>query len=146
MSKSWALVVLAASLAACGDSVTPDAVVGLRIVSPLAMPFHGPQGPGGEPISIDFRWTVVIAASEGAAARVTVVRTVLTERRSGAEVVRETFPSRDLPPGGELRLEEQSGGSFPSELYPGDWAGVTAVQLAHASGAAETLTASFAFP
>ncbi len=141
-----ALVAVAASLAACGDSVAPDAVVALRVVSPLAMPFHGTNGPGREPISITFSWTIVIAASDGAATRVAVVRTVLTERKSGAEVVRETFPSRDLPPGGELRLEEQSGGSFPSALYPGDWAGVTTVQLAHGSGAAETLTASFSFP
>jgi hypothetical protein len=146
MRAGLAVIALVTSLAACGDSVAPDAVVALRIVSPVAMPFHGTNGPGREPISINFSWTVVIAASEGAATRVAVVRTELTERKSGTVVVRETFPSMDLPPGGELRLEEQSGGSFPSALYPGDWAGVTTVQVAHGSGAAETLTAAFSFP
>jgi hypothetical protein len=112
----------------------------------MAMPFHGTNGPGREPISIAFSWTVVVTASEGASTRVAPVRTEIRERMSGTVVVRETFPARDLPPAGELRLEEQSGGSFPSALYPGDWAGVTTVQLAHSSGASETLTAAFSFP
>jgi hypothetical protein len=112
----------------------------------MAMPFHGTNGPGREPISIAFSWTVVVTASEGASTRVAAVRTEIRERMSGTVVVRETFPARDLPPAGELRLEEQSGGSFPSALYPGDWAGVTTVQLAHSSGASETLTAAFSFP
>jgi hypothetical protein len=140
------LVALAMSLLTCGRAVVPDAVIAVQVVSPTTMPFHGPSGPGTEPISITFRWTVVITASAGTTSRVAVVRTELTERHSGKVLALTTFPASDsLPGGGELQLAEATSGFFQSSLYPGDWAGVTTAQVAHASGAAETVTASFSF-
>jgi len=146
MRRRLGLVAIALSLLACGPAVAPDAVIAVRVVSPTIMPFHGPSGPGTEPIFIAFRWTVVITASPGTTSRVAVVRTELTERHSGTVMALTTFPASDsLAGGGELQLAEATSGVFPSSLYPGDWAGVTTAQVSHASGAAETVTASFSF-
>ena len=146
MRMSLGVVALVACVASCGDSVTPDAVVALRVVSPVAMPFHGPGGPGAETIFINLRWTVVVESGDGATSRVVAVRTQLTESRSGRVLVSESLPAQELPPHGELRLDEQASGLFPSESSQGDWAGVTTVKLVLGSGAEQTLTAAFSIP
>ena len=139
-------VPLAALLAACGDSLAPDSVVAVRIASPMTMPSHGINGPGTEPIRITSTWTVMVAASGSAWVRVAAVRTRLTETGSGSVRLVDTFPATDILPGREVTLDQVSAASFPSRLYPGHWVGVTTVELLHASGTKEELTASFSFP
>ena len=94
---------------------------------------------------ISFTWTVVVAASGGADSRIGAVRTQLTERTSGTVLTAERDPARSLRGSEKLELTQQASGTFPSSLYPGDWLGVTTVEVAHGSGRLETLSTSFRF-
>lgn len=129
----------------CGSQEEPDALVGLEIRSPVEMPFHGPHGPGTEPMYIGFSWTVVVSAAGGPESRIGMVVTQVTERTSGTVLTTEDGPVGTLSSGGRLEVKQGASGFFASSLYPGDWTGVTTVEVSHASGRSETLTASFAF-
>jgi hypothetical protein len=89
--------------------------------------------------------TVVVAASEGADSMVGPVRTRLTERASGSVLTAEGGSVGNLRAGAEVELSQQASGTFPSALYPGDWRGVTTVEVSHRSGGRETISTSFAF-
>jgi hypothetical protein len=136
---------LVVALAACGSQREPDLTLAVTIHSPVEMPFHGPGGPGSEPMYIGFSWTVVVAASGDAESRIGTVRTRLTERTSGSVLTAEGGPAGTLRGGEKVEVAQQTSGLFPSVLYPGDWTGVTTVEVSHGSGRSETLTASFTF-
>ena len=143
-----AVIGLGLGWAGCGSQDPPqvaDAVVAVAIRSQVEVPFHGPLGPGTEPISIDLRWTVVITATGGAECQVRAVRTLLTERSSGTARTTEGGPLGYLPGWGTLELPQRVSGFFPSTHYPGEWTGVTTVEVLHASGRSETLSAAFTF-
>ncbi len=141
------LVLAAASLAAwsCGAPSQPDTVVALTIASPSQMPFHGPHGPGTEPMYIAFNWTVVLTASGGGNDDVGMVRTRLVDSLSGTVLNTENGPLGSLAGRGRLELPQQAGRFFPSSLYPGDWSGTTTAEILHRDGRSETLTATFSF-
>jgi hypothetical protein len=145
----WSLQVVAVGLAgtlmACGSGGQSDAIVGVTVQAPMEMPFHGPGGPGTEPMYISFDWTVVISASEGSDGQIGTVRTLLTERVSGGVLVAEASPMASLRGGEKVELKQQASGTFPSALYPGDWTGVTSVEVTHISGRQETVSTSFRF-
>lgn len=139
-----AVIGLGLGLAGCGSQEVADAPVAVAIRSPAEMPFHGPMGPGTEPISIDLRWTVVITAT-GGECQVGAVRTQLTERTSGTVRTTEGGPLGHLSGLGTLELPQRVSGLFPSSHYPGEWTGVTTVEVLHASGRSETLSVAFTF-
>lgn len=145
--RFWSVVAVGAGLmlAACGPGEEPDGSVRVTVTAPLQMPFHGPGGPGTEPMSIAFNWTVVVAASEAADSVVGPIRTRLTERASGAVLTADGGAVGNLRAGAEVELSQQASGTFPSSLYPGDWQGVTTVEVAHRSGRLETVSTSFTF-
>ncbi len=129
----------------CGSQEEAEAPLGLAIKSPFEFPFHGPNGPGTEPIYIGFSWTVVVSAGGGPESRIGMVVTKLTERTSGAVLTTEDGPLGTLSSGGSLEAKQETFGFFSSSLYPGDWTAITTVEVSYASGRSETLTASFAF-
>lgn len=139
----WMGLCLAA--AGCGSQEETEAPVALAISSPFEFPFHGPNGPGTEPIYIGFTWTVVVSAGGGPESRIGMVVTRLTERTSGAVLTTEDGPLGTLSGGGRLDVEQETSGFFSFSHYPGDWTAVTTVEVSHATGRSETLTASFAF-
>ena len=109
------------------------------------MPFHGPGGPGTEPSYLSLTWTVAVTAAGGADSQIGIVRTRVTERVSGTVLTAEGGPLGLLSGRGKLELPQQVSGLFASSLYPGDLTGITTVEVLHASGRSETLTAAFAF-
>ncbi len=153
-SVRWPLLVLTAmglAWAGCGGGrpdagVKPDAVVRVAVTSPTEMPFHGPGGPGTEPMYIGFTWTVAVTASEGADSQVGTVRTRLVESASGTVLPAEGGPLGTLAGGSTLELAQGASGFFPSSLYSsGKWSGTTTVEVIHGGGRSETLTATFSF-
>jgi hypothetical protein len=133
------------ALTACGSQESPDAALALSISAPAEMPFHGPHGPGTEPIYVTFSRRVVVTVSAGTESRISLVRTRLSERASGEALTAESDPTA-TPGGGEkLELVQRASGTYPSSLYPGDWMGVTTLDVSHGSGRVETLSASFVF-
>ena len=141
------LLLIGSCLAAagCGSQEEADALVALAISSPVEMPFHGPIGPGTEPVYIGFTWTVVVSAAGSPESHIGMVVTRVTERTSGTVLTAEDGPVGTLSSGGRLEVKQGASGFFASSLYPGDWTGVTTVEVSHASGRSETLTVSFAF-
>ena len=145
--RFWGVAAISAGLfaAACGSGEQADGSIRLMIRAPVQMPFHGPGGPGTEPMYIAFNWTVAVAAAEGADSVVGRVRTRLTERASGAVLTADGDAVGSLGAGAEVELRQQASGPFPSSLYPGDWLGVTTVEVSHRSGRLETVSTSFTF-
>jgi hypothetical protein len=146
--KRWPLLIvtgMSLAMGGCGSQEEPDASVAVAISATTEMPFHGPGGPGTEPSYLSLRWTVVVTAAEGAESDIGIVRTRVTERASGIVLTAEGGPLGLLPGRGRLELPQQVSGMFASSLYPGDWTGITTVEVRHASGRSETLTGSFAF-
>jgi hypothetical protein len=145
--RFWSVVAMSAGLmvAACGSGGQPDGSVRLTVNAPVEMPFHGPGGPGTEPMYISFNWTVVVAASEGADIVVGPVRTRLIERASGAVLTAEGGPVGNVPAGAKVELRQQTSGTFLSSLYPGDWLGVTTVEVSGRNGTLATVSTSFTF-
>ncbi len=145
----WPPVCLAALVGLVGAGCMPDEgtdrVVAVAIRSPVEMPFHGPNGPGTEPIYIDFSWTVVVTTSGLRDLRAGLARTRLTEAATGVVLTTEDGPLGTVPSGGEVELRQHASGVFPSSRYPGDWRGVTTVEISGTGGRSETLTASFTF-
>jgi hypothetical protein len=128
--------------------VPADSFVVLTISDIREMPFHGRGGPGSEPMSITFRWTVVLATAMGPGATVRSIRADLRESSSGTSTV---VPEARLPPDPFVRagipLEIECGTSdfFSSALYPGKWRAHVSVEIVHPSGRVETLGAAFSF-
>jgi hypothetical protein len=137
-------------ISACGgDSVTrPDPVVTLTIAQPRQMPFHGSGGPGTEPISISFEWTVGLSSTGGREVTVVAIRTELRESVSSASLAVAAGPENVPHP---LRswepvvVPQRISGAFSSALYPGQWQGTTSVEIVHPSGRSETLRSTFSF-
>ena len=145
---------LAAALAVltfggCGGETParPDSAVSVGVTSRLAMPFHGPNGPGAEPMSISFQWTVVLAAAGGPGVTIRAVRTELREPRVARALIAETGSTFDgrLRPDATLLVPQSAGGFFDSALYPGQWEATVTVDVVHPGGRAETLRTAFAF-
>ncbi len=112
------------------------------------MPFHGRGGPGSEPMSITFRWTVVLATAMGPGATVRAIRADLREPGSGTSLdVPEPRlpPDHSVRPGAPLEIQCGTSGFFNSALYPGKWRAHVFVDIAHHSGRVETLQAAFSF-
>ena len=149
MRKHGIVIILALSLARCGASVqSQDPVVSAAVRSPEEIPFHGPGGPGTEPMSISFRWTVILTASDGGEATVGLIHTQVRERQSGEILTIETGPERHggrLPANGTLEVSQQAGGFFSSSNYPGTWDALTTVEVTYPSRKADKLELSFTF-
>ena len=77
--------------------------------------------------------------------RVGAVRKRLTEETSGMVLTAEGGPLGVLTDRGSLELRQHSSGLFPSSLHPGDWRGLTVVDVLYAGVRFETLHAEFAF-
>lgn len=144
------LALLCSGFFACDreSPAQPDSVVTLTITSTQEIPFHGPAGPGTEPISISFQWTVVLTAAGGPGATVRAIRTELREPNSPSSLAVVMGPeafSGSLRPGVPLQVVLSAAGFFSSALYPGQWQGNASVDLVHPSGRAETLQVAFSF-
>lgn len=147
------LTLVCSGLLACGrespaqPEVAADAVIVLTIASIQEMPFHGPGGPGTEPMSITFRWTVVLTTPGGPGAMVRAIRTELRESNSETPIVApDPGPlDRTLRAGVPLELPLSAAGLFNSALYPGRWEGRVSVDIVHLSGRQETLQTTFSF-
>jgi len=137
------LIGLCLAAGGCGSEDEP--VVSVAISSPVEMPFHGPGGPGTEPMYIGFTWTVVVSATGGPESYIGMVRTQVTEKTSGTVLTDEDGPLGTLSGGGRLEAKQGASGFFSSSLYPGAWTAVTTVEVTHAGGRSETLSTSFAF-
>ena len=146
-NASWLLAALLCTAACGGDSpAQPDPAVTLAIESPLEMPFRGAGGPGAEPISISFQWTVVVSATDEVT--VLAVRTELRETASSARLEAASGPAAfngRLSPRTNARFRQSVSAPWPSSLYPGEWRGTTSVDVLHAGGRTETVTTAFSF-
>jgi hypothetical protein len=129
------------------NSSEPDPVVSASVGSAVKMPFHGPQGPGGDSISITFKWTVSVWAAEGPECRVTRIATEVVEPLSGKklEVASEPGQAGLLRGGVMVELPQQHGGFFDSTLYSRRWTGRTRVDVSCEGGWAGQIEAVFAF-
>lgn len=137
------LIGLCLAAGGCGSGDEP--LVRVAITSPIEMPFHGPGGPGTEPMYIGFTWTVVVSASGGPGSYIGMVRTQVTEKASGVAMADEDGPLGSLSGGGKLEVEQGASGFFSSSLYPGDWTAVATVEVRHADGRSETVSTSSTF-
>src|SRR5262245_66321900 len=79
------LVVALAPCVAPGCGTSGEPVVTAEITSASKMPFHGPGGPGSEPMSITFTWTVVVRSAAGPECQVDRIATELSEPQSRSE-------------------------------------------------------------
>jgi hypothetical protein len=138
-------VLIASCLAIAGCGSEDEALVAVAISSPMEMPFHGPGGPGTEPMYIGFTWTVVVSAAGGPDSYIGTVKTQVTERTSGTVLTDEDGPVGTLSSGGRREVKQGVSGFFSSSLYPGDWTAVTTVEVTHAGGRSETVSTSFGF-
>jgi hypothetical protein len=126
----------------CGSS--GRATVAAEVSDITKMPFHGPGGPGSEPISITFMWTVVVHSSGSAGCSVTRITTQLVETVSGSTLVAESDPSPGaLPEEGTTKFQQSQGGFYPSALYDRVWQGHTVVEVECSGGLTEQAEADF---
>lgn len=144
------LALLCSGFFACDRELPaqPDSVVTLTITSAREIPFHGPAGPGTEPISISFQWTVVLTTAGGPGATVRAIRTELRESNGPSSLAVATGPEAfngSLRPGVPLQVVQSAAGFFNSALYPGQWQGNASADIVHPSGRAETLQGAFSF-
>ena len=86
------LGLLLALCAPTGCGGAGDPVVTVEVTSRSKMPFHGPGGPGSEPMSITFMWTVVVRSTEGPDCQVDRIATELSEPQSRTVLTAETEP------------------------------------------------------
>ncbi len=132
-----------------GDSpAQPDSLVTLAVTSGKEMPFHGPAGPGTEPMSITFQWTVALTVAGGPGVTVRAIRTELREPNYAGRLSVATGPEAfngRISPGGILLVPQSSSGLFSSALYPGQWEANASVDVLHPNGKAETLQTAFSF-
>ncbi len=130
----------------CGQDA--KSTVSAEVVSSGKMPFHGPNGPGTEPIAITFNWTVVVEAHHGLGCTVDRITTVVSEAESGKSLMAETDPgaSGALASGERAEFPQSQGGSFHSSLYQRPWSGLTRVDVTYSDGRTERLEVAFAIP
>ena len=118
----------------------------LSVKSAQEMPFHGPSGPGTEPMSISFRWIVVLVASAGSGASMGAIHTTLQDSLSSNTLVAATASTGlFLAPGVPREVSQGASGFFNSAQYPGDWHATVSATVVYPSGRSETLLATFAF-
>jgi hypothetical protein len=146
--EALAFTVACCAALAVGCERDADSIVSAEVVSVTKMPFHGPNGPGTEPISITFRWTVVLEAHQGPACRIDRIATELSEPVSGTVLNAETEPgsSGQLSSGQREEFAQSQSGRFDSGLYQRPWTGRTLVEVTLANGRSEQLGVEFAIP
>ena len=149
VQRVFAAALVGLTFAGCGGETPgqPDSTVSVGVTSRLQMPFHGPNGPGAEPMSISFQGTVALDAAGGPGVTIRAVRTELREPRYAGALVAETGSAFDgrLRPDGTLLVPQTASGFFDSALYHGQWEGTVTVDVVHPGGRAETLRTAFTF-
>lgn len=148
--KTFATI-LASTLAVCssigcGSSSSPSQVVTAEVVSASKMPFHGPGGPGSDPISITFSWTVVVRSDRGPDCRIERVISELSEPQSRQVLSATTLRQDRLPGGGRAEVPQQQAGFLDSSLFARPWTGRTHVDVACPGGAMAAADATFTVP
>jgi len=138
------VLALALSAVACTSDGPP--VISAEVSLVQKMPFHGPGGPGTEPMSITFSWTVVVTARDSSDCVVRRIGTRLSEPVSGEAVEAESLPARTLPDGQAVEIPQQESGFFPSVLYTRPWSGVTDVEVGCPGEPSRGLQVQFAVP
>ena len=142
MRQSWACLALSALAWGCGSSGTPT--VAVEVSDIVKIPFHGPGGPGSEPISLTFTWTVVLHSGSSAGCDVSHITTQLVEAVSGSTLVAESDPGPGaLPEEGATRFKQSQGGSYPSALYTRVWQGHTVVEVKCSGGVTQQAQTDF---
>src|SRR5512145_3110076 len=140
---AFSLMVAALCLSCGGSAEEPD--IAVAVEPRLAMPFHGPNGPGSDTMSMTLRWAVVVSAESGGAAMVRSIHTVVRDERSGASIAADTAPVSEVSAGRPYLTEQEGSCFFPSTAYPGRWVGVTTVEIGYESGRTERIDTPFAF-
>ncbi len=142
------LVLALALYAPVGCGTAGDPVVTAEVTSASKMPFHGPGGPGSEPMSITFMWTVVVRSTEGPDCQVDRLATELSEPESRTVLTAETEPHEAgrLRGGGMARFPQQQGGFFNSALYSRPWNGRTRVDVTCPSRQTDHIEVAFVIP
>jgi hypothetical protein len=140
----YGVLVLALCLGSCGSNGAP--VVTGEVTAVQKMPFHGPGGPGTEPMSITFMWTVVVKATGASDCVVEAIHTEIREAQSGEAVEADATPSRVLPDGEPVELPQQQGGLFHSTLYSRPWSGQSQVTVGCAGGEHQEIGIAFTVP
>ena len=143
-TMAYGVAILGLCLGSCGSEGTP--VITGEVTSVQKMPFHGPNGPGTEPISITFRWTTVVRATGGSDCVVQSIRTQLTETQSGVTVEADIAPDQSLPDGQPVQFPQQQGGVFSSALYDRPWNGHSQVKVGCTGGEHQQVGVSFTVP
>jgi hypothetical protein len=140
-----ALALALSSAFGCGHA--GEQVVAAEVGSVSKMPFHGPGGPGSEPMSITFSWTVVVKSTEGPDCQVDRIDTVLSELESKTVLTADTEPGESgvLRGGGAAQFRQGQGGFFNSPLYERPWHGQTRVDVT-CSGRSEPIEVGFVIP
>jgi hypothetical protein len=130
----------------CGTSGEP--AISAEITSASKMPFHGPGGPGSEPVSITFTWTVVVRSAEGPDCQVDRIATELSEPQSGTVLTADTEPHEGgrLRGGGAVEFPQGQGGFFNSALYSRPWNGRTQVDVTCPGRPSDHLEVVFIIP
>lgn len=130
---------------ACRHKEAPLSV-NLSVDATALQPFHGPAGPGTDPISLTFTWVLRIQLNDGGAATVKGVHTRLTEQASGT-FIEPADQSMSLPiaEGETKSVPLQASASVPAGLYPGRWTGTSTVQIIESSGESKSLDVAFSF-
>ena len=123
----------------------PESRVTVAVKDTREMPFHGPGGPGSEPMSITFFWTVVVSASNGRGVAIESIETRIREPREAVPLVASSARTGFLTPGQDLEVVQSAGGFFSSALYPGSWDGAAAVRVRHPNGRREEINLDFRF-
>jgi len=141
---AFAVLVLGLCLGSCGSNGTP--VITGEVTAIQKMPFHGPGGPGTEPMSITFMWTVVVRATGGSDCVVQSIQTQITETQSGEAVQADATPNQPLPDGQAVQFPQQQGGFFSSDLYTRPWNGQSQVEVDCTAGGHQQIAVSFNVP
>ena len=146
VGKCVALALALCASSSCGTAGDP--VVTAEITSGAKMPFHGPGGPGSEPMSITFMWTVVVKSTEGPDCQVDRIATELSEPESRTALSAETEPreSGRLRGGGTAQFPQQQGGFFNSALYSRPWNGRTRVDVTCPGSRTDQIEVRFVIP
>jgi hypothetical protein len=126
-----------------GSNVSP--VLTAEVVAAGKLPFHGPSGPGSEPISITFSWTVVVRSAQGPDCEVDRVMSELSEPQSQRVLSAATEGGR-LPGGGTAQVPQQQAGFFDSSLFARPWNGHTRVDVTCPHGVTAHVEAAFTVP